>query len=159
DAGIAALSWPEGLPRHGRDVDLGDAARDYARAPGTAFDRAGDRSPYPRALARLVAFDLYRRTVRAGRQGHLHAAGRHRQPTSLAARSFCRRHRRTAHLLAPIPWPRDRRRVGDARFLTGVVDPQRMRVAGHWRWPLPSERSIRRRRTWRKEADRGCMNA
>src|SRR5260370_597800 len=73
-----------------------------AGTPDASFDRGGDRSPNPRALARLVAFDLYRRTLRAGRQGHLHAAGRHRQPASLAARSLCWRHRRAAHLLAAI---------------------------------------------------------
>ena len=62
---LAALSRPQGLPRHGGDVDLGDAARDHAGTPGASVGRAGDRSANPRALARLVAFDLYRRPLRA----------------------------------------------------------------------------------------------
>ena len=36
---------------------------------------------------------------------------------------------RAAHRLAALPWAADRRRIGDARFLTGASDPQRMRVA------------------------------
>jgi hypothetical protein len=58
DAAIAAVSRAQGLPGHGRDVGLGDAARDNAGTPDAAFDRAGDRSLNPRTLARLVAFDL-----------------------------------------------------------------------------------------------------
>src|SRR5271157_6620855 len=72
DAAIAALSRAQGLPRHGGDVDLSDAARDNAGTPDASVDRAGDRSADPGALARLVACDLYRGTLRAGRQGHLH---------------------------------------------------------------------------------------
>ena len=65
--------------------------------------------------------------VAQGRRGD--AARRH-LPASLAARSLGRRPRRAAHRLAAVRRSADRRRVGDARFLTAAPDPQRMRVAG-----------------------------
>jgi hypothetical protein len=83
-----------------------------------------------RTLARLVACDIYRGTLRAGRQGDLHATGRHRRLASLAAGSLYRRSRRSAHRLAALRRAADLRRISDARFLTSFVDPQRMPVAG-----------------------------
>ena len=62
--------------------------------------------------------------------GRRRAAARHRRPAGLAARALCRRHARAAHRLAALPRAADRRRIGDARFLTGATNPQRMRVAG-----------------------------
>ena len=90
----------------------------------------GTRSADAGALARLVAVHLLRQPLRGGRQGRGGDANRHRQPAGLAARSLCRRRARAAHRLAALPRSADRRRIGDARFLTGAADPQRMRVAG-----------------------------
>ena len=47
---------------------------------------------------------------------------------------------RAAHRLAALPRSADRRRIGDARFLTGAANPQRMRVAGPRRGRLASAR-------------------
>ena len=102
--------------------------------------RAGDRSANPRPLAHLVAFDLYRWTLRVGRQGRPGSAARHCRSAGLAARPLCRRHRTEAHRLAAVPGSADRRRIGDARFLTGAANPQRMRVAGPRRGRLASAR-------------------
>jgi hypothetical protein len=82
-----------------------------------------------RTLARLVAVHLLRRPLRRGRQGRGGDANQHRRTAGLAARSLCRRHARAAHRLAALPRSADRRRIGDARFVTGITDPQRMRVA------------------------------
>jgi hypothetical protein len=46
-----------------------------------------------------------------------------------AARPLCRRRARATHRLAALSRAADRRRIGDAHFLTGASDPQRMRVA------------------------------
>ena len=64
---------------HGRDIDLGDAAWHDACAPGTLVDETGDRSANSRALACVVAFDLYRQPLRAGRQGRPGSAALHRR--------------------------------------------------------------------------------
>src|SRR3984957_11860353 len=83
----------------------------------------------PSRLARLVAVHLLRRPLRRGRQGRGGDANQHRHTAGLAARSLCRRHARAAHRLAALPRSADRRCIGDARFVTGITDPQRMRVA------------------------------
>ena len=100
---------------------------------GTTPSRLARLSVVPgldrRTLARLVAVGLHRRRLRASRDGRGGAADRHRGPAGLAARPLCRRRARPAHRLAALPRAADRRRIGDARFLTGASDPQRMRVA------------------------------
>ena len=60
----------------------------------------GTRSADAGALACLVAFDLYRWTLRGGRQGRRGAADRHRRSAGLAARPVRRRSRTAAPVLA-----------------------------------------------------------
>ena len=103
---------------------------------GTTPSRLARLSVVPgldrRTLARWRAWwrsTFYRQPLRGGRQGRRGDANRHRRTAGLAARSLCRRRERAAHRLAALPRSADRRRIGDARFLTGITDPQRMRVA------------------------------
>ena len=104
---------------------------------GTTPSRLARLSVVPgldrRTLARWRAWwrsDLHRRPFRGGRQGRDGDANQHRRTAGLAARALCRRRHAAAHRLAAVPRSADRRRIGDARFLTGVANPQRMRVAG-----------------------------
>jgi hypothetical protein len=78
DPTIAALSRPQGLSRHRRDVDFGDAAQDDASAPGASVGRAGDGLPDYRALARMVGF----RPLPIARRGSCH--GRSGAPVDIA---------------------------------------------------------------------------
>ena len=82
-----------------------------------------------RTLARVVAVHLLRQPLGGGRQGRGGDADRHRHPAGLAARPLCRRRARAAHRLAALSRSADRRRISDARSVTGTADPQRMRVA------------------------------
>ena len=100
---------------------------------GTTPSRLARLSVVPgldrRTLARVVAVHLLRQPLRGGRQGRGGDANRHRHPAGLAARSLCRRRAQAAHRFAALSWSADRRRIGDARFLMGAPDPQRMRLA------------------------------
>ena len=90
---------------------------------------AGYRPADAGALARLVAVHLLRQALRGAGPGLGGDANRHHRAAGLAAPSLCRRRERAAHRLAALPRSADRRRIGDARFVTGITDPQRMRVA------------------------------
>src|SRR5271157_1216306 len=79
--------------------------------------------------SRLAAVHLHRQPLRAGRDGRRGAADRSRGLAGLAARAVRRRSRTAAPVLAALPRAADRRRIGDARFLTDATNPQRMRVA------------------------------
>ena len=160
DPAIAALSRPQGLSRHGRDVDLGDAARGDSQHAWRAC----------RACRGSIAGPL-RAGVHGGVRPSPPARSRRspwppscRRSTSPACRPRCSialpaALPSKAHRLAAVPRAVDRRRIGDARFLTGGVDPQRMLVAGHRHGAYRRPADFVGERTWRSEADRGCMSA
>ena len=93
DAGIGPLPRPSRFHRRGRRADHHPATGHHGRAAGRARPSRSRRPPHRRALAPLVARHVHRDAVLGSGARRVHAAGRARPASGIAARTLRRRDR------------------------------------------------------------------